>query len=172
MHHKEVRTPAHVFVQIPASRPARPGTITSKYCTSTTSGSNAIQPTVVTVRYTEIPCVLESFVAKMQFSLSFLAILAASASVVTASPPRRYDQPVQYGNLVPWTSSTCSAVYSTIKQTSTKAVPTVVTTTVWKPSTWTSTQPTIITSVYTTFKPATTVATSTVTSTFVGKRDR
>jgi hypothetical protein len=112
-------------------------------------------------------------VAKMQFSLNVLAMLAASASVVTATPPRRYApqayQPVQYSNNVPWTSSTCSAVYSTSYQTSTKAVPTVITTTGYKPSTWTSTRPTIITSVYTTFKPATTTLTSTVTSTYIGK---
>ncbi|KAM0696491.1 hypothetical protein Q7P36_003739 [Cladosporium allicinum] len=107
----------------------------------------------------------------MQFSLNVLAMLAASASVVTATPPRRYApqayQPVQYSNNVPWTSSTCSAVYSTSYQTSTKAVPIDLTTTGYKPSTWTSTRPTIITSVYTTFKPATTTLTSTVTSTYV-----
>jgi hypothetical protein len=45
----------------------------------------------------------------------------------------------------------------------------VITTTGYKPSTWTSTRPTIITSVYTTFKPATTTLTSTVTSTYIGK---
>lgn len=114
-----------------------------------------------------------NFVAKMQFSLNVLAVLAASASIVTATQPRRYApqayQPVQYGNTVPWTSSTCSAVYSTIMQTSTKPVTTVVTTTIYKPSTWTSTKPTVITSVYTTFKPATTTIVSTMTSVVVGK---
>ena len=109
----------------------------------------------------------------MQFSLNVLAILAASASLVTATPPRRYApqayQPVQYGNTVPWTSSTCSAVYSTIMQTSTKPVTSVITTTGYKPSTWTSTKPTVITSVYTTFKPATTTLISTVTSVVAGK---
>jgi hypothetical protein len=124
---------------------------------------------------TDIPRIFvffESFVAIMQFSLNILAILAASASVVTATQPRRYApqayQP-QYGNTVPWTSSTCSAVYSTIMQTSTKPDTSVISTTTFKPSTWTSTRPTIIASVYTTFKPATTTLTSTATSVYVGE---
>lgn len=110
----------------------------------------------------------------MQFTISILTILAASASVVSANPPRRYGAPIQYRpaayvNTVPWTSSTCSAVYSTVTQTSTKPVTSVVTTNKYKPSTWTSTKPTVITSVYTAFKPATTTVVSTVTSTYVGK---
>ena len=111
---------------------------------------------------------------KMQFTLSVLAILAATADIVTAAAPRRYApiqyRPAQYGgNTVPWTSSTCSAVYSTITQTSSKPVTSVVTTTKYKPSTWTSTSPTVITSVYTAFKPATTKVVTTITSTYVGK---
>jgi hypothetical protein len=110
----------------------------------------------------------------MQFTLNVLAILAASAKIVTATSPRRYA-PVQYrpaqygGNTVPWTSSTCSAVYSTITQTSSKPVTSVVTTTKYKPSTWTSTTPTVVTSVYTAFKPATTSVVTTITTTYVGK---
>jgi hypothetical protein len=111
---------------------------------------------------------------KMQFTLNVLAIFAATANIATAAAPRRYA-PVQYrpaqygGNTVPWTSSTCSAVYSTITQTSSKPVTSVVTTTKYKPSTWTSTSPTVITSVYTTFKPATTSVVTTITTTYVGK---
>ena len=110
----------------------------------------------------------------MQFTLNVLTILATTASFVSANPPRRYApiqyRPAAYGaNTVPWTSSTCSAVYSTLTQTSTKPVTSVVTTTKYKPSTWTSTAPTVITSVYTSFKPATTTVVSTVTSTYVGK---
>jgi hypothetical protein len=106
----------------------------------------------------------------MQFSLNILAILAASTSMVSATQFRRYvhNKPVQYGNPDPWTSSTCSAVYSTIMETKTKLVESVVSTTIWKPSTYTSTVPTVITSVYTTYKPATTTLTSTVTSIYVG----
>jgi hypothetical protein len=99
----------------------------------------------------------------MQFSLNILAILAASASMVSATHPQAYKP-----NPVPWTSSTCSAVYSTIMETKTKPVKSVVSTTIWKPSTYTSTVPTVITSVYTTYKPATTTLTSTVTSVYVG----
>ena len=88
---------------------------------------------------------------KMQFTLNVLAIFAATANIATAAAPRRYA-PVQYrpaqygGNTVPWTSSTK-----------------------YKPSTWTSTSPTVITSVYTTFKPATTSVVTTITTTYVGK---
>lgn len=111
---------------------------------------------------------------KMQFTLDVLAILAATADIVTAAAPRRYApvqyRPAQYGaNTVPWTSFTCSAVYSTITQTSSKPVTSVVTTTKYKPSTWTSTSPTVITSVYTAFKPATTKVVTTITSTYIGK---
>jgi hypothetical protein len=170
MHHKEIQTIRHVFVQISASNPGFKLWSTAH---RQRLAPNANQPTVFIVRYTESLSCLESFVANMQFSLNVLAILAASASIVTATPPRRYApkayQPVQYGNTVPWTSSTCSAVYSTVIQTSSKAVPTVVTTTTYKPSTWTSTRPTVISSVYTTFKPATTTVVSTVTSTYIGK---
>lgn len=108
---------------------------------------------------------------KMQFTVGFLAILA-SVNIAAANPPRRYGyRPVQYGRTetVPWTSSTCSAVYSTLTQTSSKPVTTVVTTTTYKPSTWTSTTPTVVTSVYTTYKPAVTTVVSTVTTTVVGK---
>jgi hypothetical protein len=168
--YKEAQTQVDVFVHTSASSP---GIITSQHRPSTTSGSNANQPTVFIVRYTEGLRVLENFVANMQFSLNVLAILVASASVVSATQPRRYApqayQPVQYGNTVSWTSSTCSAVYSTIMQTSTKPVQAVVTTTTYKPSTWTSTRPTVITSVYTTFKPATTTAISTVISVYTVK---
>lgn len=111
---------------------------------------------------------------KMQFTLNVLAILAASANIVTAAAPRRYApvqyRPAQYGaNTVPWTTSTCSAVYSTITQTSSKPVTSVVTTIKYKSATWTSTSPTVITSVYTAFKPATTKVVTTITSTYVGK---
>jgi hypothetical protein len=110
----------------------------------------------------------------MQFTLNVLAVLAASASMVAASPSKRYApaqyRPAQYGNsAVPWTSSTCSAVYSTLTQTSSKPVTTVLTRTVYKPSTWTSTVPTVVTSVFTTYKPATTKVVTTITKTYVGK---
>jgi hypothetical protein len=110
----------------------------------------------------------------MQFTLNVLAVLAASANMVAASPPNRYGpalyRPAQYGaNTVPWTSSTCSAVYSTLTQTSVKPVTTVVTTSLYKPSTWTSTVPTVVTSVFTTYKPATTKVVTTITKTYVGK---
>ena len=110
---------------------------------------------------------------KMQFTLNVMAILAATNNIVTAAAPRRYAsvqyRPAQYGgNTVPWTSSTCSAVYSTITQTSSKPVTSVVTTTKYKPSTWTSTSPTVISSVYTAFKPATTKVITTITSTYIG----
>ena len=112
----------------------------------------------------------------MQFTVSILALLA-SAGIATANIPRRYGyqppqqyRPANYGaNTIPWTSSTCSAVYTTLTQTSTKPVTSVVTTTTYRPSTWTSTKPTVVTSVYTTFKPAVTTVVSTVTSTVVGK---
>jgi hypothetical protein len=112
--------------------------------------------------------------SKMQFTLNVLAVLAASASMVAASPPKRYApaqyRPAQYGNsAVPWTSSTCSAVYSTLTQTSSKPVTTVLTRTVYKPSTWASTVPTVVTSVFTTYKPATTKVVTTITKTYVGK---
>jgi len=110
----------------------------------------------------------------MQFTLNVLAILAATANIATAASPRRYApvqyRPAQYGaSTVPWTSSTCSAVYSTVTQTSTKPVTSVVTTTKYKPSIWTSTTPTVVTSVYTSFKPATTSVVTTITTTYVGK---
>jgi hypothetical protein len=164
MHHKEVQTIRHVFVHISA---ARPEFITSTHSPSTRLGSNAIQPTVFIVRYTESSSVLDN--------RSKNAVLSQRPGDARRLCLRRHGyapqayQPVQYSNNVPWTSSTCSAVYSTSYQTSTKAVPTVITTTGYKPSTWTSTRPTIITSVYTTFKPATTTLTSTVTSTYIGK---
>lgn len=107
----------------------------------------------------------------MQFTTSLLAILA-SVNIAAANPPRRYGgyRPAQYGgNTVPWTSSTCSAVYTTLTQTSSKPVTSVVTTTTYKPSTWTSTSPTVVTSVYMTFKPAVTTVVSTITTTVVGK---
>jgi hypothetical protein len=111
---------------------------------------------------------------KVQLMLNVLAILAATANIVTAAAPRRYGpiqyRPAQYGgNTVPWTSSTCSAVYSILTQTSSRPVTSVVTTTKYKPSTWTSTSPTVITSVYTAFKPATTSVVTTITTTYVGK---
>lgn len=107
----------------------------------------------------------------MQFTLNVLALLAASTSLVSATQPRRYAyRPAAYANTVPWTSSTCSAAYTTQYQTSTKPVTSVVTTTTYKPSTWTSTKPTVITSVTTTYKPVATTVVSTVASITVGKR--
>lgn len=105
----------------------------------------------------------------MQFTFNALAILAASANMATAVQPKRYQayRPAAYENTVPWTSSTCSTVYSTLMAMATKPVTSVITTTTFKPSTWTSTKPTVVTSVYTTFKPATTTLTRTVTSVYV-----
>jgi hypothetical protein len=167
--HKEAQTSAHVFMHIPA---CRPGIITSTiYVYIRTASQEHLAPTLSNPQSLSSDTrVFESFVANMQFSLNILAILAASASMVSATQFRRYahNKPVQYGDPDPWTSSTCSAVYSTIMETKTKPVKSVVSTTIWKPSTYTSTVPTVITSVYTTYKPATTTLTSTVTSVYVG----
>jgi len=101
-------------------------------------------------------------------------VLLSSFGLVAANPPG-YGRPVAYGpaaygqSSTPWTSSICSAVYSTATITSSKPVTSVITTTLYKPSTYTTSSPTVISSVTTKYKPAVTSIVSTVVTTVVGE---
>lgn len=111
---------------------------------------------------------------QLTMQLTGVLVLLSSLGLAAANPPN-YGRPVAYGpagygqSSVPWTSSTCSAVYSTTTITSSRPVTSVVTTTTYKPSTYTTSSPTVISSVTTKYKPAVTSVVSTVVTTVVGE---
>lgn len=116
-----------------------------------------------------LKCITRYISIKMQ--LTSVVALLSSLAFAAANPPG-YGRPAAYAQAsVPWTSSTCSAVYSTTTITSSKPVTSVVTTTTYKPSTYTTSSPTVISSVTTVYRPKTTSVVSTITTTTVGKSE-
>lgn len=126
-------------------------------------------PLVLPVCPMLLKCITRYISIKMQ--LTSVVALLSSLAFAAANPPG-YGRPAAYAQAsVPWTSSTCSAVYSTTTIISSKPVTSVVTTTTYKPSTYTTSSPTVISSVTTVYRPKTTSVVSTITTTTVGKSE-